>query len=303
MDITKTIRIPKGRYIVAVSGGVDSIVLLDMLRQLPGLHLTVAHFDHGIREDSRADRLLVQEFAGKHGLPFVYAEGNLGPGVSEDTARKARYEFLHKVKNETKAHAIITAHHQDDVLETTVHNILRGTGRKGMGSLRSVDGILRPITHLPKKSLVAYALANNIQWREDSTNKDTTYRRNYIRHKIMPKIKAASPRQYETLKHLVRRQRDLNHAIDNQLSTMLHVQPAPDTLRRLDVTMLPHQVGRELVAHWLRLNGKGEMNHKMVDRLTIALKTARPHSAFVLDGNRQVHFDTKHARMIKVKQG
>jgi tRNA(Ile)-lysidine synthetase-like protein len=101
-----------GRYVVAVSGGVDSVALLDILRQQTGLELIVAHFDHGIRKDSCQDRLLVEQLAKRYGLTFVYEEAKLGPRTSEETARRARYAFLNKVMREHQAVAIVTAHHQ-----------------------------------------------------------------------------------------------------------------------------------------------------------------------------------------------
>src|SRR5438309_4751219 len=91
----------KGHYVVAVSGGVDSMVLLHMLHDRLGLNLTVAHYDHGIREDSAKDRKLVQEVAQQYKLPFTYREGNLGPNTSESKARTARYNFLHEVLNQS----------------------------------------------------------------------------------------------------------------------------------------------------------------------------------------------------------
>jgi tRNA(Ile)-lysidine synthetase-like protein len=129
------IQLPKGRYVVAVSGGVDSVVLLDALSKLPNLELVVAHLDHGIREDSIEDRRFVASLAASYGLVFEYGEGRLGSGASEATAREARYNFLRGVKMKHDAKAIITAHHQDDLIETAILNMLRGTGRKGLTSL------------------------------------------------------------------------------------------------------------------------------------------------------------------------
>ena len=120
-----------GTYIVAVSGGVDSIVLLDLLANQEKAKLIVAHFDHGIRNDSRDDRMFVQDLAVRYELPFVYDVGNLGQGASEAKAREARYTFLRGVRQAAGARSIITAHHEDDVLETAILNIMRGTGRKG----------------------------------------------------------------------------------------------------------------------------------------------------------------------------
>src|SRR5688572_27728765 len=131
------INVAPGKYIVAVSGGVDSMVLLHLLSQHSQSELIVAHFDHGIRPDSAEDRKLVEKTAKKYGLEFVYREGELGPGASEAEAREARYGFLQIIKVKHNAKAIVTAHHQDDMLETAIINMLRGTGRKGLSSLVS----------------------------------------------------------------------------------------------------------------------------------------------------------------------
>ncbi len=85
------ITVQPGRYVVAVSGGVDSMVLLDLLRQKPDLHLIIAHFDHGIRGDSTEDRHLVQQIAHTYDMPFVYDEGHLGSQASQATARSGNY--------------------------------------------------------------------------------------------------------------------------------------------------------------------------------------------------------------------
>src|SRR5438445_4950610 len=117
--------IPKpGSYAVAVSGGVDSVVLLDILAKRDDLELAVAHFDHGIREDSVEDRHFVEGLAKNYGLPFIYEEGSLGPKSSEAEAREARYKFLRQAQKKAGAKAIITAHHQDDLLETAILNML-----------------------------------------------------------------------------------------------------------------------------------------------------------------------------------
>lgn len=300
MDIRKTIHLPEGKYVAAISGGVDSMVLLDMLRQLPHVKLTVAHFDHGIRTDSHLDRQLVGRKARKYGLPFVYSNGELGEGTSEEKARNARYDFLRKVQKQAGADGIITAHHMNDVLETATHNLLRGTGRKGMASLKSVDGIIRPLLHLPKSKLLEYADANSLEWREDSTNTDMRYRRNYIRHKLLPALQEKTPQKYEQFKRIIKRQADLNRAIDNSLHTFLHVQPSTTTLRRHDVIILPHNVALELVGEWLRKNGLREFSRPHLERATIAIKTAHPKTTLMLGKDHHIEFDKKHARFKKI---
>ena len=88
------VQLEPGKYVVAVSGGVDSMSLLHALKDLPDVELVVAHFDHGIRPDSAQDRELVQKIADEYGLSFEYTQGHLGKDASEEQARKARYEFL-----------------------------------------------------------------------------------------------------------------------------------------------------------------------------------------------------------------
>src|SRR4051812_31887046 len=112
------VKVPRGKYILAVSGGVDSMVLLDLLARKPGIELVVAHFDHGIRPDSKKDEVLVRKAAASYGVAFEPGQGNLGPAASEATARQARYHFLDEVLTKHQALKIITAHHQDDAIET-----------------------------------------------------------------------------------------------------------------------------------------------------------------------------------------
>jgi tRNA(Ile)-lysidine synthetase-like protein len=175
-----------GTYVVAVSGGVDSMVLLHLLRHLPEVRVVVAHFDHGIREDSPEDLRLVAATARSYGLPFVSARGALGPRAGEAQARDARYAFLRRVQAAQGAAAIITAHHQDDVIETAIINSVRGTGSHGLSALRTREAIVRPLLAFPKQTLLEYAKAKKLLWREDSTNQDLRYKRNYVRRVVLP---------------------------------------------------------------------------------------------------------------------
>jgi len=268
-----------GTYVVAVSGGVDSMALLDLLTaqakaSTPGnIKLVVAHFDHGIRHDSRRDRELVQDIARKHSLPFVYHEGNLGQNASEDEARKARYKFLHTVKNASGARAIITAHHHDDVLETAILNMLRGTGRKGLGSLGHTASVHRPLLHVPKQDLIAYARNQGLTWREDTTNQDTKYLRNHIRHNLLTKF---SPEHKQQLIDIVTGTREVNRELDTQLLHYLHIQPARTQLNKRDFVMLPHAVAKEVMAAWLRSHDIRDFDAKTLERLVVHSKTLAP---------------------------
>lgn len=307
MDITKLIQLKPGHYIVAVSGGVDSMALMHAVsaqhrQKGNGLRFTVAHFDHGIRDDSHIDRLHVHEAAQLMGLPYVYAEGSLGETASEAVARQARYEFLRQVQARADARAIITAHNHDDFVETAILNLIRGTGRKGLSSLASRDGLIRPLLHVPKDKLKAYAEANGLTWHEDSTNSDQKYRRNFVRQSIIKRAKAKSPKDYARLVGLLKRQREINRAIDQRLHTILHLQPSRTSLRRSDVINLPYAVATELVAEWLRQNGMRGFSRWLIDRLTVSIRTASPKTEMLLDSTSKVSFAKKNVNFVKIVQ-
>ena len=276
-----------GKYVVAVSGGVDSVALLHMLAGLPGVKLTVAHFDHGIRPDSDLDRQLVQQLAARYGMPFVYARGNLGAGASEAAARAARYEFLRNVQKAAGAQAIITAHHQDDVLETAILNIIRGTGRKGITSLKDHHHLRRPMLHLSKEQIRAYAAEQGLTWREDSTNADMRILRNYVRRVIVPKLGEAGRK---TLLDHIGHMSVVNRAVDHDLMLYLHTQPSRQVLDRHRFVQLPHDLSLEVLAEWLRSHNITQFNRKQLDQLVIRFKTLEP--------GKQIDIDAGHRLLI-----
>lgn len=287
--------IKPGKYVVAVSGGVDSVTLLHMLRNIPGLDLIVAHYDHGIRPDSAEDRQFVQEIASQYGVPFEYAEGHLGLNANEDLARTKRYEFLNHLKAKHNADAIITAHHQDDVLETIIINLLRGTGRKGLSSLRSTKELIRPLLKMTKPELVAIATENKLTWREDQTNYTEAYFRNWVRLNIVPKLTDSQRTDLLSKQALAE---ESNQVIDDMLDVYINPQH-PDTLNISDITQLPHAVALELIAHWLRVNHVTEVDSKLVERVTLGSKTLKPGKTIAVKGKTIIKVAVKKLQLIK----
>jgi tRNA(Ile)-lysidine synthetase-like protein len=261
------------------------MVLLDILSKLPDVLLIVAHFDHGIREDSKADRLFVQEAAARYNVPFEAAEGMLNTDASEADARKLRYEFLETIRDLHNAKAIITAHHADDMLETAIINLLRGTGRKGLSSLANRDKILRPLLGMGKSDILEYARENGIDWHEDSTNAETRYARNYIRHYVLPRF--SSDKRAELLQ-IIRDAKDVNTKLDKELLDNLGDQASTGQLSRAYVIQLPHDVAKEVVASWLRALGLREFDRKTLERVVVAAKTAQPNTYVNIYGNYRV---------------
>lgn len=263
--------IEPGKYVVAVSGGVDSMVLLDVLANQKNLELIVAHYDHGIRPDAAEDRKLVQAAAKAYGLQFEYKEGFLGAEASEERARNFRYEFLREVRDAHNARAIITAHHQDDLIETAFLNMLRGTGRKGLTSLAANQHILRPLLQVPKAQLLDYAARHKIMWREDSTNTDTKYARNYIRLVLMPKLTSYQKRK---LVSIVTDLQSTNVEIDQEIAKILQLKrEEKNQLKKYTIIMMPHAVACESIAAWLRLNEIRDFDRNLIERLVVAIKT------------------------------
>ncbi len=273
-----------GKYVVAVSGGVDSVVLLDLLyEQLknPEKNLAVAHFDHGIRENSDRDRKFVEKLAQSYKLQFFYEEGGLGPQASEALARQKRYEFLKKVKEQTNSSSIVTAHHQDDVLETIIINLLRGTGRKGLSSLASHDGLARPLLNFPKSEILDYAKSRGLRWQEDESNLDQKYLRNYIRHNLVNKLSRA---QKKKLLEISRTARGKNRQIDESLQNLFFQN---DGIPRKLFVSLSHDISSEIIAQWLRREN-ARLDKKTIDRLVIQLKTARQGK--IIEANQAKYF-------------
>lgn len=264
------IELPSGRYVVAVSGGVDSMVLLDLLAARTNLDLIVAHFDHGIRDDSVEDAALVAKTAHKYGLTCEVGSAKLGKRASEDEARKARYAFLQSIRDKYRAAAIITAHHQDDALETMAFNVLRGTKRKGVSALQSRTDIVRPLLGYSKDEIRAYAAAHSIKWREDSTNDDVGYTRNWLRHNVLAKL---SPNDKSRLLKLYGDMAESNPRIDQAIQEQLDRLGRDNGLDRQAFTMLPYAVATEVMMSWVSQAGVSDVDQRLIDRLVVSAKT------------------------------
>ena len=187
--------------VVAVSGGADSMALLDLLLHLQerqALSVHVAHFEHGIRgEASREDAHYVAAFCRAKGVACSVEAADVPQYAKErrmsleTAARELRYAFLRRVKAHVGAQVIAVAHHADDQAETVLQHILRGAGLHGLVGMRSRTGdVVRPLLACRKEELVAYCAAHGIEVRHDATNDAADARRNYLRLEILPRLAA-----------------------------------------------------------------------------------------------------------------
>ena len=258
-------------YIVAVSGGVDSVVMLDRLVRADEARLIVAHVDHGIRAESGEDAEFVAELAAKYGLSYESVQLQLGAEASEAEAREKRWEYLRTLKTRYRADVIVTAHHADDVVETMIINLLRGTGWRGIASLVETDEIKRPLLHERKRDIINYARQRSLKWHEDATNQDPKYLRNYVRHSILA---SCSDEQFATFLSLHDKQADLRKEIEREVAEQ------NIALSRYQLTMLPDEVAREVVRYQL-----GSVTKQESDRILLFARTAKLHKDLRLSSN------------------
>ncbi len=281
-------------YVLAISGGVDSVVLLDKLikKQPSNIKYIVAHFDHGIRDNSYLDAEFVKTLAEKYKLEYEKGLGSLESDVSEESARNARYEFLREVKSKYQAEAIITAHHQDDVLETVVLNILRNASPRGLIGYSQPD-VLRPFINKTKAEILKYAKNNKLKWQEDITNENTDYTRNYIRKNIIPKLEN-NRQDFLSIRERVAE----NYQEIDYLSKKLLVQIMQDgQIIRSKFVNLPFVVQKQLFATYFKINNI-EYTKNMVVNAAIAVKVLLPNKHVELSKNVKI-YSNKQSVLIK----
>ena len=194
------------RVLCAVSGGVDSMVLLWLLQALGSCDLTAATFDHCLRPGSARDADFVADWCRERGIPCRMGRGDVADYARtsgetvEEAARTLRYRFLESTADQIGADYIATAHHADDNAETVLLHLLRGSGLKGLGGIPPRRGrIVRPLLWLTRREIAALAAEQAIPFREDESNADPAYTRNFLRHQVMPLLEQVNPGVSRTL--------------------------------------------------------------------------------------------------------
>ena len=269
------------KYVVAVSGGVDSVALLHMLHKLDQHDLVVAHMDHGIRQDSPEDERFVRALADRYGATYHAHRVELGPNASEDRARSERYDFLRRVSSMHDNAPIVTAHHADDVVETVAINLHRGTGWRGLATHDS--GVVRPLLGYTKSQLYEYAKQHGLEWREDSTNRDTKYLRNRIRQHVASMPSEEKRRIIE----LREAQTQLKGAIAAEVKKLMGDGPS---YSRYFLTHIPSSAAIEC----LRFITEGRVTRPQLERALLAVKTAQPGSTHQIGAGVLLQFTTRN---------
>ena len=201
--------------LVACSGGVDSMVLIDVLMKL-NYNIAIAHCNFQLRgNESDEDEKFIKEFANSNKITFHVIKFDTKAFKKDKTistqmaARKLRYEWFENIRKENNYHCIATAHHLDDQLETVLLNITKGTGIKGLTGMQPKNGfVIRPFLEISKQQILDYSNENKIVFREDSSNASDDYQRNLIRHQVVPQLQKINPALHSSAIDFISRMND-----------------------------------------------------------------------------------------------
>lgn len=299
--------------IVAVSGGPDSMALLHIMKKLaPRMNFKIiaAHLNHCIREEADEEENYVREQCLQWEIPFYSRTSDVkeiarkGKKSLEDAGRFERYRFFNELKEETEASRIATAHHHDDVAETVLLHLLRGSGIKGLRGIMPESGnIIRPLLVLRKEEILDYLHENNIRYCLDKSNEDTQYLRNRIRQQLIPYLeKEFNPRIVETLNHLALIARDENQAIEDEIEQLwerILIKKQQDNIvldNRQLLELQPAYQRRVIIKAFSAL--AGEQGWDMNDVQKVMDLSTKEGSSLVLHLKKKVRVNKSYDKMI-----
>ena len=270
------------KLILAVSGGVDSMALLAMYAHAD---IIVAHIDHGTRKSSAEDADFVRRKCQELGVKFYETKVELGEGVSEELARKKRYEFL-KTIQEKEGGTLCTAHHLDDVLESIAINLIRGTGWRGLTPFYG-DELVRPfiISKMWKRDVLKFAGEQKISFRQDPTNYETNYLRNRVREKMVELDETTRVNIID----LFEKQNKLREKIEKLVTELAKQTVMGKNFHKKELFLVADEkVALEVLREICLMHGHS-LTRKQLEDFLSAIKTYTPHKRFNLPKN---HFVT-----------
>ena len=250
-----------GRVLVAISGGLDSVVLANLCHQSK-FNFALAHCNFNLRgSESDADEEFVLQLAEALDLE-VFVESFDTTAYAEEhklsiqmAARELRYDWFQELSEQLHFDYIITAHHADDNLETFLINLTRGTGLDGLTGIPEInDKIVRPLLSFSRQSIEAYAAENDIKWRNDSSNASTKYLRNKLRHEVIPVLKDIN-------KNLLQ---NFQTTLDNLNDTADIVEESVNAVLKRAIISMDHSEIRFKVAEFKKLNNPKAYLHEFL---------------------------------------
>lgn len=218
----------QGKLLIAISGGVDSVVLTYLMHKL-GANVALAHCNFNLRgSESDADEDFVLNLAEKLDLEVLVQRFDTEKYAKENkrsiqmAARELRYSWFEELSEQLNFDYILTGHHADDNLETFLINFTRGTGLEGLTGIPEVNGeFVRPLLPFSSDAIVAYAKENNIKWRDDSSNASVKYLRNKLRHEVIPILKEINPSLLQSFQSTLSNLNDTADIVEESTNAVL----------------------------------------------------------------------------------
>lgn len=283
--------------VVAVSTGVDSMALLDLLQRLPDdlrPRLLVAHVNHELREQSTVEEAYLTTYCKQAGLSLQVAHWPKAThpkyGI-EEAARHFRYAFFKHLLAEYQATMVVTAHHANDLAETMLMKLTRGGQLDQLIGIRDqrplgTGKLVRPLLPFTKSDLYQYARARGLKWFEDVTNQELTVARNRYRHQIIPALERENP---QLISHLLDYRNQLAELLawrNQELAQLLATVQIDHYLQLSAVQRLPRFQQTELLRYWLEMAGVTDLKEDLISQLCQALNNnQKPQKRFNLPGD------------------
>ena len=301
---------PDARYLIAVSGGRDSVALLHWLISLGYERLIVCHLNHRLRgRSSDGDARFVKRVAANYKIDFEPGSANVRALAKikkislETAAREARYAFFAEAARRRRCRTIFLAHHADDLVETFLFNLMRGAGLTGLAatrdvSTRRVDGveltILRPLLSVWRKDVDDYVRVHGLRFREDATNKNVAPMRNRIRNRIIPYLEKTFGRNIrQNIWRTATIAAEEDKWIDSELPALTDAKLSAAKLR-----MLPVAVQRRAILKWLRAQNVSDVGFDIIETVRSLLDPNASTAKVNLPQDRHVR---RRAKMIFIE--
>ncbi|HNZ68168.1 MAG TPA: tRNA lysidine(34) synthetase TilS [Prolixibacteraceae bacterium] len=270
---------PEGKVLLAVSGGVDSMVMWDLFHSI-GIDYGIIHCNFSLRgAESDGDEDLIRDLAADlaaqlYVKKFDTLEYARMKGISvEMAARELRYAWFGEVQTSEGYDVVATAHHQDDLIETFFINLIRKTGIKGITGFREKSGtLIRPLLFTNRREIEAWAAARKVPYRHDHTNSEVVFQRNYIRHEIIPRLESLNPSFRQNLGETMTNLRQVEDFYQTEVKRQINKITVPETTEQeiliSQLLKLPHP--KQVLFEWMSCYG---FNPSVIESVWTSLET------------------------------
>ncbi len=298
---------PEGRFLIGISGGADSVALLHLFSErMKSAEITfeAIHVNHGLRgAESDSDECFVRDLCIGLGIPLHIFRADLHGRHDENAARKARFECFRACMDMTRTDILVLGHHADDLAETFLMRLIRGTGTEGLSCMKTdetVNGIriFRPLLYLTRAEIRTALQETGTTWREDSTNNDPSYLRNNIRKNILPRMEEMNPGIASRIARTSRIISEDNTALDSIADRFISQYAGSNWIRWKELTDIPVGLQHRILRKWWKQNtpqmDEIGLNAEQTENLTGLIHSARgkinlPGGLHAVKGKQAIH--------------